>query len=255
MPPVGSLAWEELGGPPLSVAQRVGLLAGTAAVLARDTGPRLRWRLRGATSGPRQPAVDLSAWAPPTTQAARAAEDHLRTVASPQMIAHSMRTYWFTAVEYELSKDPAPPDREAIWVAALMHDTGLFDPDRDGCFTVAGARQARRIMTDAGWPQERQDAVALAITTNLNPRVSARRYGSVAHHLRAGGIVDVMAKEWELHPDNLREILAAHPRDGFADDTAALVRAESTRNPGCRFACFGPIFPTVVRWSTFSTER
>ena len=49
-PPVGSLEWENLGGPSLSLAQRITLLAGTAAVL----------------------------------------------LASPQIIDHSFRTYYFT---------------------------------------------------------------------------------------------------------------------------------------------------------------
>jgi hypothetical protein len=60
-------------------------------------------------------------------------------------------------------------------------------------------------------------------------------------------------RQWALHPENLDEILDRHPRDGFADETARLVRQEARRNPGCRFACFGPIFPTAVRWSNFAT--
>ena len=47
-PPVGSLEWENLGGPPLSLSQRVTLLAGTAAVLLGDALPRLRWELSRA---------------------------------------------------------------------------------------------------------------------------------------------------------------------------------------------------------------
>jgi hypothetical protein len=253
-PPVGSLEWEKRGGPPLSLPQRLGLLAGTGAVLLGDAGPRVRWALGrrdiGAARAPRK--IDLTQWAPPQTEAVRAAEKHLRAVASPQMVDHSFRTYYFTAIRYELSHDAAPLDREALCVAALLHDTGLFDTQRRGCFTVAGAGLARQITAAAGWETPRQDSVALAITTNLNPFVSASRYGPVAHYMREGGLVDVLAQQWALHPDNLGEILDRHPRDGFAEDTARLVKQEARRNPGCRFACFGPIFPTAVRWSTFS---
>jgi len=73
--------------------------------------------------------------------------------------------------------------------------------------------------------------------------------------MREGGLVDVMAQEWALHPDTPSAVLADHPRDGFADDTARLVHQEARRNPGCRFACFGPIFPTAIRWSAFSAPR
>ncbi|AQT80592.1 hypothetical protein B1R94_16945 [Mycolicibacterium litorale] len=107
-------------------------------------------------------------------------------------------------------------------------------------------------MTAAGWDAARQDGVALAITTNLNPFVSLERYGPVAHYLRDGGLVDVLAQQWRVHPDNLAEILGHYPRDGFAEETARLVRTEARRNPGCRFACFGPIFPTAVRLSRFT---
>ena len=215
-PPVGSLEWERSGGPPLSLPQCLGLLAGTAAVLLGDARPRLRWALsRGGITAPCPPRkIDLTRWAPPRTEAVCAAEEHLRAVASPHIIDHSFRTYYFTAIRYEVSHAPRPLDREALCVAALLHDTGLFDPDRQGCFTVAGASKARQITESAGWPTVRQDSVALAITTNLNPFVSARRYGP-----------------------------------------ARLVRQEARRNPGCRFACFGPIFPTAVRWSTFSNQR
>lgn len=247
-PPVGSLEWESLGGPPLAVPQRVALLAGTGAALLGDAASRLRRAVK-ASRPPRE--IDLGKWAPPDTDAVCAAEEHLRAVASAQMINHSFRTYYFTAIRYESSGNADSLDREALCVAALLHDTGLFDPDRRGCFTVAGARQAREITTAAGWETSRRDRVALAITTNLNPFVSARRYGAEAHWMRVGGLVDVLAQQWAVHPDNLDEILTRYPRDGFAEDTARLVNQEARRNPGCRFACFGPIFPTAVRWSKF----
>lgn len=249
-PPVGSLEWEGLGGPPLSLPQRLSLLGGTAAVLLGDAGPRLRWML-GRARPPRE--IDLEAWTPPSTAAVRAADEHLRAVASPEMVDHSYRTYFFTAIRYELARDAIPLDREALCVAALLHDTGLFDAERRGCFTVAGARRAREITAAAGWDEDRQDSVALAITTNLNPFVSLDRYGAVAHYMREGGLVDVLAQQWRVHPDNLEEILQRYPRDGFAEDTTRLVGQEARRNPGCRFACFGPIFPTAVRWSRFRT--
>jgi hypothetical protein len=247
-PPVGSLEWEALGGPPLSIGQRVALLCGTGVVLLGDAGLRLRFALKASQEARR---VDLGPWEPPRTEAVRAAEEHLRDVASAQMVDHSFRTYYFTAIRYELSGARAPLDREALCVAALLHDTGLFDDSRHGCFTVAGATKARQVTAAAQWPAARRDSVALAVTTNLNPFVPERRYGPVAHWMRAGGLVDVLAQQWAVHPDNLDEILSRHPRDGFADDTARLVGEEARRNPGCRFACFGPIFPTAVRLARF----
>ena len=68
-------------------------------------------------------------------------------------------------------------DREALYVAAVLHDVGLFQaspPASEHCFSVGSAREARRIARDAGWDEARQDRIAEAITTNLKPLCPAR---------------------------------------------------------------------------------
>lgn len=259
VPPVGTLAWERAGGPPLSVGQRLALLCGTAIVLLADLNGRVRWRLcrRGWLPARAPRKVDLGAWSPPDTRAAREAEEHLRAAASPPMVHHSHRSYYFSAIRYAQSGLKAPIDREALYVATLLHDVGLFEQPRprgQHCFTVGGAREARRIAREAGWDEARADAVALAIVANLNPFVPLRGFGAEAHFFSEGGQVEVLAQEWKVHPDNLREILARHPRDGFAAETATLVRREARTYPGCRFACFGPLFPGIVSRCAFSEE-
>jgi hypothetical protein len=247
-PAVGTLAWERAGGPPLTLGQRIGFLGGAARMLLVDLGGRLRWRLRPRARGPRR--VDLAAWAPPDSRAARDAEAHLRATSSPEMVHHSFRAYYFTAIRYELSGLDVPLDREALYVAILLHDVGLFEhppPAGQRCFTLAGAREARRIARAAGWDETRADAMALAIVSNLNPSVPLATFGPEAHFFSRGGEVEVLAQHWRVHPDNLREILARHPRDGFAADAVPRIQREVRTNPGCRFACFGPLFTSVLR--------
>jgi hypothetical protein len=254
-PAVGTLAWERAGGPPLTIGQRIGLLGGAARMLLWDLGGRVRGRLRGRARGPRK--VDLAAWAPPDSRAARDAEDYLRASSSPALAHHSYRAYYFSAIRYELSGLDVPIDREALYVAALLHDIGLFDrarPPGQRCFTVGGAREARRIAAAASWDAPRADAAAEAIVANLNPRVPLGRFGPEAHVLSLGGEVEVLAQSWRIHPDNVREILARHPRDGFAAGAVPLVRREARAYPGCRFACFGPLFTAVLR-RRFREER
>jgi hypothetical protein len=250
---VGSLEWERAGGPPLSPGQRAALLAGAGASLASHLARRWRWRL-----APRPVAkVDLSAWAPPDTRAARDAEELLRELSSPEMAHHSFRTYWFSCVAYALAAEKPPLDREALYVAALAHDVTLGDPsppEGERCFSVGCARRAREIATRAGWDEARQDRMAVAITTNLNPSVPAELHGAEAHFMSEGGQTEVLAQEWRVHPENLAEILARHPRDGFARDALAHVAAERRRNPGCRFACLHPIFPLMLARSRFSLD-
>ncbi len=72
--------------------------------------------------------------------------------------------------------------------------------------------------------------------------------------MRVGGLVEVIAQEWKVHPENLTEILERYTRDGFAADALRLVEREAKQNPGDRFACLDPLFPMMVRRSAFSKE-
>ncbi len=259
-PPVGSRAWERAGGPPLSFSQRLNLLSGAGAVVLADLLPRLQWILGqwGLLSVRRPEKVDLAGWAPPDTQPAQVAEAYLREVATAPMVNHSLRTYYFSGILYELSGLKQPLDREALYVAALLHDVGLFQtapPENEHCFSVGGAREARRIAKAAGWDEARQDRVAVAITTNLNPFVSLAEFGPEAHFMNVGGLVEVIAQEWKVHPENVTDILDRYPRTGFAADSLQQVAGEMQRNPGGRFACLNPLFPMLVRLSAFSQEK
>ncbi len=258
-PLVGSVEWERAGGPPLSFGQKLSLLGGAGAVILADLGPRLWWRLSqwGLLPSPRPEKVDLAAWAPPDTRAAREAENYLREVSSGPMVNHSLRTYYFSGILYELSGVKQSIDREALYVAALLHDVGLFQtspPVSEHCFSVGGAREARRIAKDAGWDEARQDRMAVAITTNLNAFVPLDEFGPEAHFMRVGGLVEVIAQEWKVHPENLAQILEQYPRDGFTAEALGLVQREMKQNPGGRFACLNPLFPMMVRRSAFSRE-
>jgi hypothetical protein len=257
--PVGSVEWERAGGPPLSFGQKLSLLGSAGAVILRDLGPRLWWLLGQWGFFPaRSPEkVDLTGWAPPDTRAALESEQYLREVSSEPMVNHSLRTYYFSGILYELSGVKQSIDREALYVAALLHDVGLFQtslPETEHCFSVGGARDARRIAKDAGWDEARQDSIAVAITTNLNPFVPLDKFGPEAHFMNAGGLVEVIAQEWKVHPENLAEILGRYPRDGFADEALRLVQREVKQNPGGRFACLNPLFPMMVRLMSFSQE-
>lgn len=258
--PLGGKAWERAGGPPLSFAQRLSVLSGAAVVIAKDLGPRVRyllgqWGILSPVTRP--PRVDLGPWVPPDTRAAREAEQYMREVSSLEMVYHSLRTYYFSGIMYDLSGTREAIDREALYVGAALHDVGLFQPAPPSvhCFTVGGAREARRIAKDAGWDEARADRAAAAITSNLNSFVPIETFGVEAHFLRVGGLIEVIAQEWKVHPDNLEDILQRFPRDNFAADSLAHVRQEIRRHPRGRFACLDPLFPILVRNTKFSLER
>jgi hypothetical protein len=250
-PRVGSVAWERAGGPPLSLGQRLRLLAGGSRILISDLVPRLlfpRW------STPSK--VDLARWSPPDTSAARAAEGLLRAVSNAEFTHHCLRTYYFSAIRCELGGMTDRVDKETLYVAAVLHDVGLFaSPGDERCFTVASAREARRIATEAGWDEARQDRMAMAITSNLNSTVPLEEFGPEAFVLSEGGIVEVAGQPWKVHPENLAEILGRFPRDGFVADSVQRVRSERERHPGCRWSCYGFLFPWMLRRADFTDER
>ena len=143
---LGSTEWERAGGPPLTFSQRVGLLSGAGVLVAGDLGARLWWlvsrHLRIPSRWPEK--VNLEAWAPPDTRAAREAEAYLREVSTLPMVYHCLRTYYFSAILYEGSGVKQSVDREALYVAALLHDVGLFQvsmPPGEHCFSVGSARR------------------------------------------------------------------------------------------------------------------
>ena len=72
--------------------------------------------------------------------------------------------------------------------------------------------------------------------------------------MSVGGLVEVIAQEWNVHPENVTELLNRFPREGFAAETIRRVRHEAKQNPGSRFACLNPMFTTMVRLTAFSTE-
>jgi hypothetical protein len=200
--------------------------------------------------------IDLEEWAPPDSRVARDAEEYMREVSSKAMVNHSLRTYYFSAILYQLSKVGQPMDREALYVAAVLHDVGLFQPAppaSEHCFSVGSAREARRIAEGAGWDNDRTNKVAVAIMTNLNPMVSLEKFGPEAHFMRAGGLIEVVAQQWKVHPENLLQILSRYPRDDFASDSIPHVRREARQNPGSRFACLNPLYSLLVPRLSFKT--
>ena len=246
-PSVGTIEWERVGGPPLSFGQKLRLLSEACAIMVSDLGPRLRWLLgqSGLLPGRSPEKVDLAAWSPPDTKAAREAEKYLREVSTLPMVNHSLRTYYFSGILYQLSEVKQSVDREALYVASLLHDVGLFQvspPANEHCFSVGSAREARRIAKDAGWEEARQDKVAEAITMNLNALVPLDEFGPEAHFMRMGGLVDVIAEEWKVHPENLAEILKRFPRDGFAVEAVERVQREVKQNPNGRFGHLNALF-------------
>jgi hypothetical protein len=125
-------------------------------------------------------------------------------------------------------------DREVLFAAALLHDVGLPTPVPQVDFTLASARVARDVAEQVGLSTAATDTLRTAITLHHSPGVTLA-HGPVAYLLSAGAGLDVAGvRSWQLPPDLLAAVVAAHPRAGFKREFSAAFRTEATRVPDGR---------------------
>jgi hypothetical protein len=228
---LGTHAWVERTGGRLTAAERRRLLRPLARTHAINAAGRLSMLLR-VNSGRRRPPATVG-WRPlPDSVLTRAAEDVARRQLSPALLNHSYRTYAFGIALGELEN--LDVDRELLFAAALLHDFGLPTPAPQIDFTRSSARAARDVAEQVGLSTAATDVLRTAITLHHSPGVSLAN-GPVAYLLSAGAGLDVVGlRSWQLPPDLLATVLAAHPRAGFKREFSAAFRTEAARVPNGR---------------------
>ncbi|MDQ1670056.1 MAG: hypothetical protein QOE40_2117 [Actinomycetota bacterium] len=229
---LGTHPWVERSGGRLTAAERRSLLRPLASTHATNALGRLSMLLR-LNSGRRAP-ITLGQRPPPDSVLTRAAEGLARRRLSAALLNHSYRTYVFGAALGEL--DDLDVDRELLFAAALLHDIGLPTPVPQIDFTRASARVARGVAEDVGLSTAATDILRTAITLHHSPGVTMA-HGPVAYLLSAGAGLDVAGlRSWQLPPEMLATVTAAHPRLGFKREFASAFRAEAARVPRGRAA-------------------
>jgi hypothetical protein len=234
LPPtdLGTHAWVQHTGGQLTAAERRTLLRPLATAHVTNAVGRLSMLLR-VNSGRRAPATGGHR-PPPDSALTRAAETLARRRLSRALLNHSYRTYAFGAALGELAD--LDVDRELLFAAALLHDIGLPTPVPHVDFTRDSARAARDVAEDVGLSTAATDVLRTAITLHHSPGVTLA-HGPVAYLLSAGAGLDVVGlRSWELPPEVLAAVLAAHPRLGFKREFVAAFRTEAARVPRGRVA-------------------
>lgn len=165
----------------------------------------------------------------PDTEAARAARDLAVEVSHPTLVHHVWRTWYFG--HHLIGTHVVDADLEVGFVAAMLHDLGLtgrFDADEP--FEQAGAAAAASLLVDLGWPDDRAELVASAIASHLDLASAEARPELALVHL--GAAADVVGLRVDELPGPLiEEVLAAHPRDGFAETVLAALTRQVERKP------------------------
>ncbi|MBV8466693.1 MAG: HD domain-containing protein [Burkholderiales bacterium] len=248
---VGSNAWAALGGPPLSLGQKVGYLLSANLAYLEELPGEIRWILSSRGLFPAAEVASVGVQGLPETAAVELAIKQLERYAEGEreIVNHSYRTFHFADLLHRQESDAMPMDREVLAVAMLLHDVGIFPravaelPGND--FTVRGANLARHILEQAGWSPYRIDLAAQAITINPRPRVP-RHWGAEAYFGRLAPLVDVVGQCWKLDAGDAREVFARHPADGIVPAILGAVATEAKRHPHSRFALLKPIFPFLL---------
>ena len=230
-PRVGTLAWVTRTGGRLSPAERRAMMLPLLSSQARIAAGRASEAL--CLGSGRRAAVPPSELRTPRSVLTDAAEREAERRLTPALLQHSYRTYLFGAAVGHLEQ--VDVDRELLFAAAMLHDTGLRPPRPGVDFTLASAAVALAVAEDVGLSTAATQVMRNAITLHHSPDVTIATDGPVAYLLSAGAAVDVVGlRSWTLPRGLLDQVVTDHPRLAFKRAFGSAVAAEATAVPGGR---------------------
>jgi HD domain len=150
----------------------------------------------------------------PDTPLAREATETARASEPPEIFRHSLRAFFFA--ELIAKRKALSHDVEAVYVAAILHDTGLAPAhmSRSQRFEVDGANLARTILATHGVYGSRAELIWDAISLHDQGDI-ARWKASEVMLVNAGVAADFGAYLGELERGEVIAVLQAAPRSGF----------------------------------------
>lgn len=151
----------------------------------------------------------------PGTAAAAAATRRIRDTTGPLVYHHSRRVFLFGRIHAQRLGLDADP--ELLYLAAMFHDSGLMTPfsHAEQRFEVDGADHGRAFLLEHGFAAAAADTVWTAIALHTTPGIPGRM-GPVAAATHLGVLTDVVGAGLDaLDPDQVAEVVAAHPRGDF----------------------------------------
>lgn len=189
--------------------------------------------------------IDLSA---PDTPACRAALEVATVYATPSLLNHSVRSY-FWAAGYAVTRG-ITFDAELLYVAAMLHDLSLV-PAFDNYslpFEEAGGHLAWVFGAAAGWPVARRQRASEIIIRHMWDAVDVTT-DPEGHLLELSTGMDTSGRQTDDIPPELRaEVLERYPRLGFAEEMIENFERQAARKPNCLAAKFvGGRFASRVR--------
>ncbi|MFI5606429.1 HD domain-containing protein [Amycolatopsis sp. NPDC051903] len=154
----------------------------------------------------------------PETAAVAEASRLVRETTSPLIYHHSRRVFLFS--ELHAQRLGVQPDAELLYLAAMFHDTGLSKAfsEAEQRFEVDGADHGRKFLLEHGFSAADAETVWTAIALHTTPGIPARMGPEVAT-THFGVLTDVLGFGLDtLDPQQVEEVLAAHPRGDFKNE-------------------------------------
>lgn len=154
----------------------------------------------------------------PDTAATAAATDFARQHTNPLIFDHSRRVFLLGSLR--AADLGLKPDPELLYVASMMHDTGLFESfsEAEQRFEVDGADHARDLLIRHDFTPADADIVWTAIALHTTPGIPGRMGPEIAA-TNIGVLVDVLGLWLDtFDSEQIAEITAAHPRRNFKQD-------------------------------------
>jgi hypothetical protein len=225
--PIGSIGWTERTGGVLTARECVTLARPLLRAELSILAGRLAMVLR-LHSG-RRNAIAPASLVRPDSALAKDAEVAAQDLLTPALLNHSSRAYsWGAALA---SRHGITFDRELLYLAAMLHDTGLPSPVPHIDFTVRSAAVAREITDRHDLPADRRELVTNAIAMHHTPGVGLEA-GAEAYLLSAGAAIDVFGLRANQIPAAVRQgVIQEYPRLGFKREFAGHLRAEARQVP------------------------
>lgn len=187
--------------------------------------------LPGTVLGPRRRSAG-SAWHTvdaPDSRLCREALEEARGCLSEPMLMHSVRCWQYASAFAVI--DGLRPDREALYVACLLHDIALGAEQNPvaGCFAVIGAGRAEEFVRR----HEGDDRTAQIVHETVARHMDVETpMGSEAALLHDAAHLDVSGRRIrDLDPHCVDVIESSYTREGFAADFASRMKIESRRRP------------------------
>ena len=173
----------------------------------------------------------------PDTPLAREATAIAQSCEPVEIFNHSLRTFLFA--ELIASAKNRVHDVEAVYVAAVLHDTGLSAKymSETGRFEVDGANVARALLQRYKVDEARAEVIWDAISLHDQGGIARWKRPEVAL-VNAGVSADFGAYLDLLSASQTRAVLAAAPRKGFIPVFLEAVANVAKRKPQATGNCF-----------------